>query len=262
MRPRPVITEQLVKSDSFFSAHLHRTHDSFLASSGAELWINIQNNGRTPIRNMRARAKIQVMSDSYLAKSPQEVIPVGVSVQEWEEYRGKIERMRSQVVSDLFFGTALPLTKGTPFARTPRGTIAMPWETVADLGEYVIDLAPRSDEASVRIALVCKIEAKAKRQIEKAFGPHRKIGKESDTIVQIGTSLPAFVASHVQSYGQSPFDVAIKFWVIADNLTTDKSEIIHVLIPESLDTIVYSSIAKNTKEYAELDKLFQVRSLI
>jgi hypothetical protein len=51
-------------------------------------------------------------------------------------------------------------------------------------------------------------------------------------------------------------DYAVKFWVIADNLTDDVSEIVHIEIPNTLDKIVYTPIRKHSREYAELDRLF------
>jgi hypothetical protein len=38
--------------------------------------------------------------------------------------------------------------------------------------------------------------------------------------------------------GDIKFDLAVKFWIIAENLTEDVSEIFHVEIRDSFDTII------------------------
>lgn len=248
-RPKPVITEQLVQSPTYHSVNVYPAR-SVLAQSACELWINVRNDGRTPIRNMRARVKILLLPTSSLAEQGKESRPTNL-----------LRRLKNAILlSDLFFGTALPFTRGTPFARTPRGAISLPWIQADYQDAYVLDLAPHSDEASVRIALACTVDAVGKKEIDKAlFGPRKTT--QYDTVVQIGRALPSLVDSKIPPEGQTPFDYVVKFWIIADNLTSEVSQIVHVKIPEGLDTIIFDSMKKGTKSFAAVDAFFEATLL-
>lgn len=264
-RPKPVITGQLVRSPTFLRTHVgllipELKGKTFVAKSASELWINVRNDGKSPVRNMRARAKIRVLPNSLLAEWSKESakhLPVGVTKLEWDNYVKQSSVDKAEFASDIFFGTYLPFTKGSPFAHTPKGTIAMPWETVAEPEEWEIDLPPKSDEASVRIALVCELLDEYKTGFEKLFGV--KTGQLGNTMVQFGIFAPSFVKKGDSVEESTPYDLAVKFWVIADNLAYDLSAMFHIQIPSTYDTINWSPVKKNSVEYKELDKLFRIK---
>lgn len=54
------------------------------------------------------------------------------------------------------------------------------------------------------------------------------------------------------------YDIVIKFWIVAENLSNEISDIFHVEIPKSLNRISCYRVKKTSREYKKYNSLLAV----
>lgn len=144
------------------------------------------------------------------------------------------------------FGTPLP------FSRTPRGTIALEWAQVDGRTTYEVDLAPNNDEASAKIASIYRLD---EFEVGELLTHTQDVEFPKNTPMVIyqlgGMSNTILNPTHPEG---TALEIAAKFWIIAENITEEVSEIFHIEIPNSYDNILCTRYPKDSKKYKELSK--------
>jgi hypothetical protein len=198
---------------------------------------------------MRARAKFVLLPLKIHPMTYDK--PDGMSDEEWTKekvsYQKYMEKME-QERANYFYGKPLP------FTTTPKGTTAFKWSSINRQNTYETDLPPLNDEAGV---IVCAIFRPESQPIhEGANGENVRWSK--DVYVQIGGT-PVYDIRHTnyRSDGSIRINLAMKFWIIADNLDKEVSRIYHVEIPDSYENIICTPVSKekDKSKYEEFDKL-------
>lgn len=213
-----------------------------------ELWINVRNAGRTPIKRMRARIKMVTLQPL----SPIEHIPPkpeNVSEAQWTHIQFERQQTRAIMEQQLVenrFGKPLP------FSKTPKGTVPLPWAQLDGTTTYEVDLPPNSDDASVRLVGIYDTGMHGGEQLRQQgiIGGSGHPSVKQYIIGGIGETL----INSSNNNGKLMYNLAVKFWVTADNLPKEISEIYHIEIPSNSNTILWKKYEKKTKEYKELYK--------
>jgi hypothetical protein len=251
-RPKPVIRDQPFINDSgFVRVNVFGADLGINARDVNELWISVSNVGQTAIKRLRARATIVNLRHPSIL-SPPGNRPENMSVDDWNRHLQERQRMHDRIereFSEGLFGRALP------FSRTPRGTTAFQWAQVDGRESFEVDLAPNNDEASVKLAAIYRLDDIESRQ---AINSGRVRAAQGTRIVSY--TLGSMTGSALNpTFGDGiAHEVAVKFWLIAENLTEEVSEIFHVEIPESFNTINSTRYDRNSKSYRELNKWFSL----
>jgi hypothetical protein len=219
-----------------------------MTGNAKELWINVTNDGGTPIKRMRARAKLTSIKAPTPLPLPPQTKPEGMSETDWEHLLHEQQQFHITMESELSertFGRALP------FSRTPRGTVAFQWAQVDGRTSYEVDLSPKNDEASVKLMSIYLLDEFAVSRLNL----HGNITTPENTKMvayQIG-GMTGTVINPSSTEGLA-FNIAVKFWIIAENPTEEVSEIYHVEIPGSYEAVICTRHSKRSKEYKELAK--------
>jgi hypothetical protein len=224
---------------------------SLFRSKSTELWMNVTNEGKSPVKRMRARLKFYPIPKPP-TKRPK---PEGMSDEDWEKSIEVSEQFKAKIqreVAESQFGRPLP------FSRTPKGTIGRPWIEADNRVTYEVDLSPKSDEASAEIIALYPLDEVALMELEKSkvIGfPHAEgspFPNARVTAILIGNT-SGFV---INPTGEGMlYDLALKFWILGENLVDEVSEIYHVEVPNSLNGIVCTKLKKGSKEYKAFEKL-------
>jgi hypothetical protein len=171
---------------------------------------------------------------------------------DWKEILQKqqehIKRMEKETSESLF-------GKPLPFSKTPRGTIAFEWAQVDGRTTYEVDLSPVNDEASVRLIAIYHLDEIARSQLAES---RILVTPERTRIVAYQIGGRSGTVTNPLDEGGIAYELAIKFWLIAENLTKEVSEIFHVEIPQSFDAINCTKYSKGSKEYKKLNEKFSL----
>lgn len=287
-RPRPII--EAVKltppRNSTETLDVMGVSIRLFETTSVELWMSIRNDGRTPVRRMRARAKFALVPPPLDA--PPEQRPLGITGPQWEERIRQVREFRQNMfrqMADSMFGRPLPFTK------TPSGTAAFPWFELGSVSRYETDLSAGNDEAAVRLFALYRLGRSALMELERSGrikfgntipspapapppgGPSAQSGEAAQppalapaggrpppswqmnppkvVATQIGTS--SGIAINPQT-GQSLGDFVVKFWITADNLRGDCSELFHVEIV-GVDDLVCTPVPRKSPDRARYEAL-------
>jgi hypothetical protein len=225
-------------------------------SNSVELWMNITNEGKSPVKRMRARLKFYPLPKPSQANKMNK--PEGMSDEAWKERVRHIEefemRMQKEVAESQF-------GRPVPFSRTPKGTIGLPWVEADNRPTYEVDLSPLSDEASAKITGIYPLNPIALMELEKAGRmkfehPEGSPFPSANVIaIQIGNTTGVVM-------GQLPegmlYDLALKFWIVSENIIKETSKIFHIEVPNSADSIICTEVKKGSEKYKEFEKLLAV----
>jgi hypothetical protein len=195
---------------------------------------------------MRARAKFALVPQKASALVRAE----GMNDEQWRalsEAHTRFIEETNRMLQERLFGRPLP------FSRTPRGTVGFPWFDFSGRLLYETDLSPKNDEASVSLFSIFPLDEMARKQLE-----------DSKTLVTPGgTKIVAFrvggtagAVTNPSEGGTAVWDLAVKFWITAENLSGDFSRVYHIEVPGSADTILCTLIEKGAKDYNEFETLF------
>ena len=259
LRPKPSISVYYPEPRDCLPNELVSVQDKLVnvyGSKAVELYINVENSGRTSIKRMRARVKIHPMSSIAERELKR---PNDISDEDWKKMKDTFQESEEQVqkqAKKAMFGRFLP------FFRTPKGAIPFHWIQADGNMTYEIDLTPKSDEAMVRLVEIYRLDSIAQSEKEKVTG-YNKDNKRSrfPVILQIGYLqhfFPNYFITQDNKKNDMIYDLAVKFWIVAENLTKESSKIFHIEIPESLDRIDCSEVPKHTRKYKKFDKLLEV----
>jgi hypothetical protein len=184
---------------------------------------------------------------------PQPPKPKDISDEDWERILKPMEEARAKTFEELRiarFGRIMP------FSKTPQRTMRLPWIATEDSPTLETDLSPHSDEASVMIVGLYPLSGPAIRQVERAYkSPEGSLGHGRVTAIRELTDETFAFGSGPDSY----LDLILKFWITAENITKDTSEIFHIEIPGSLNDIICTKLEKGSKGYKEAGKLIEKR---
>jgi hypothetical protein len=244
-RPKPVIQEQPFGGGSGFqNVNVFGVDTIIFKRDAKELWVNVRNEGQTSVKRMRAR--VRIVSLQPLVKHMPQVKPDNMPEDHWtrliqkqQEFLARTDQEFNQSV----FGTPLP------FIRIPSGTTALPWTQLDRMNVYEVDLTP-NDEASIRLVGLYPLEEAGRISLEHVI----KVEDEHARLVAHQIGAMSGVVTNPISDGTFAFNLAVKFQIIAENLTVPVFEIFHLEIPTSYDTIICSKYKMGTKEYNELNK--------
>ena len=142
----------------------------------------------------------------------------------------------------------------SPSLKPPKVTIGLPW-TQVDQTTYETDLTPLSDEASAKLVTAYRLDDHVVKELSKR---QLIITSEGEQIGILAVGNDLMVLLNVTNDQKIEHEFAIKFWIVAENITKEVSEILHVEIPTSLNSISCRKLHKNLKEYKEFDKLLKV----
>ncbi len=194
---------------------------------------------------MRARVKIYPIR-SITEREPMER-PNGISDAEWETMKKHFQE--SEDGKESMFGRSLP------FSRTPKGTVAFPWIQADGGTSYEIDLTPKNDEASIKLVSIYPLDRIARSQIENAGLTISDNPFSFSIILYVGYLSHILHNQPAADRNKLLYELAVKFWIIAENLTNEASEIFHIEISASLDMINCRKVRRHSIEYMKLDKL-------
>ena len=248
--------------------------------------MNVRNEGKTPVRRMRARAKFAIVPPP--GDAPPEQRPTGITDAQWQERVRSLQEFRRNMyrsMADSMFGRPLPFTK------TPSGTAAFPWFELGNVPRYETDLSAGNDEAAVRLFALYRLGRMALMELDRSgrikFGgpapspaaaplpagpsppaggaalptptpqpaaagpPSWWMNPPKVVATQIGTS--SGIAINPQA-GQALNDFVVKFWITADNLRGDYSKLLHVEIVGG-DDIVCTAIPQDSADRVRYEEL-------
>lgn len=255
-------------------------------TTSVELWMSIRNDGKMPVRRMRARAKFALVPPP--PDAPPEQRPAGITDPQWEERLRSIREFRRNMfrqMADSMFGRPLPFTK------TPSGTAAFPWFELGSMSRYETDLSAGNDEAAVRLFALYRLGRIALMELERSgrikFGsptpppapapppqgpavPATEAAPPAASAPPAGASPPSWLMSPPKvvatqigtssgiainpQAGQALGDFVVKFWITADNLRGDCSELFHVEIVGG-DDLVCTPIPRTSPDRARYEAL-------
>lgn len=254
-RPKPVITDLILKQEHSPTERISvmGVPVTLFRSASTKLWMNVANDGKTPIKRMRARMRFQLLP------KPKEAVgqrPEGITEEDWQQrirLRAEFEAGVEKEIAESQFGRPLPFSD-----RTPKGTMGIPWIEADGRVSYEVDLSPNSDEASVQVIALYALESMALLDLEKAGV--LKIGRPADqplpnanvVVVMMGTNSWLLMNPRVQGLYQ---DLALKFWILSENMSKDVFEIFHVEISSTLDAISCTRLKKGSKQYKQFQTI-------
>ena len=215
-----------------------------------ELWVNVTNDGASPIKRMRARAKIIPIQSSFDMKLDNRKKPNGMSEGKWNEYNTEHKTVIDEIQNQIFEST---YGKPVPFSKVLKGTFAIQWLQVDGRTDFEIDLAPKNDYAGAKLIGTYILNERDRKRLQDET---KYITPENTRIVafQLGDNFGT--VTRPSNEDRIAEDLAIKFWIIAENLTKEVSEIFRIQIPYSFDEIKCIHCKKGTKEFKELKEKF------
>lgn len=249
-RPKPVLSDKVLDSELYFDDKIPTTEGEYVSHMGGtktQLWMNVTNRGKTSVKRMRARGRFYpIPKKIHAVKYPR---PAGLSEEEWTKYKQQHQQFEERLQEEYWnnmYGRPLP------FSSTPKGTVSFPWSRLDRFNVFETDLPPNSDEAG---ALICAIYRPRSMPLPSKDNPE-VINQNIRIDLQVG-GIPVVVLNP-RTRAEIKFSFAVKFWIIAENLTEQISEILHVEIPDSYETIACRRLKKGTKEYKDFDELLSV----
>jgi hypothetical protein len=257
IRPKPVIKDLTLQSPANNNTreivNIEGAQVSLWGSRSTELWINITNEGKTPIKRMRARSKLHLIPKTTHQIQPQQR-PEGMTEEQWnqlsnlhQEFMQNVERQ----MSDSMFGRPLP------FSRTPRGTVGFPWVQADGRLTYETDLTPNSDEASIRLIGIWHLSDVGRSDLANSGRVNVPQGARI-VGTQIGSVTGVAINPSTSDTGSLAYDLAVKFWIVAENLSEEVSKIFQIEIPESYQGISCTEVKEKSEQYKEFSKLLAV----
>jgi len=221
-------------------------------SNSTELWINVTNNGKTPIKRMRARLRFKPLPKPVTRRQR----PDGISDENWQQMQRlheEFEMRMQREIEQSQYGRPLSFS-----SRTPRGTIGRPWVEADNRVSYELDLSPNSDEASIEAIALFPLDPIALMDLEKAGV--MKFGRPADQPLPTANVVAVMIGNNsglvMNPTGAGLYqDLALKFWTVSENISKDVSEIFHIEIPNSLNAIVCTKLKKRSGQYKEFEKM-------
>jgi hypothetical protein len=218
--------------------------------------MNVANQGKSPIKRMRARIRFLPLT-TRREPITRRARPDGFSEEEWrarlrfqEEFEARIQKE----MDESQYGRPLPFS-----SRTPRGTIGRPWVEADNRVSYEVDLSPRSDEASVELISIVPLDEIALTDLEKQGimkfdrPPNVPFPNIRALAITVGNNSGLMINPSGQGL---LYDLALKFWIVSENMTEDVAQIFHVEIPNALDAIICTKLKKGSKQYKQFEKMF------
>jgi hypothetical protein len=206
-----------------------------------ERWFIIRNEGNAPIKRARAWAKFAVLGVNL----PPPERPKGISDENYASLRGGYEghaELLKESYEKMFAVTY-------PFYRSPHGTAPLLWSRQEGMNLFETDI-PVNDEVGVQVAGIYSItnRFRASAQLKEAgiVSGEAVIFQMGKVVGTIGSPLLASDATYL--------DLAVKFWIIGENVVKDTSEIFRIQIPMSFDAINCRPISK--RERKDFEKIF------
>jgi hypothetical protein len=247
-RPKPIIIHKILSGNLEHNEQILDTtgeHTPFLGGTKTAQWMNVTNKGNTTVKKMRARVKVLPLEKKISPASPPK--PENMLDEVWqqitkqhEQFQKKLEEQHSNYV----YGKPLP------FSNTLRGTMAYPWVGVDRQQSYETDLTAKSDEASI---LVCAIY---RPNLAPQVNPDGSARWTTRYYLEIGGTTT--IVLNPQPSSDIRFSFAIKFWIVAENVSEDVSEIFYVEVPDSFETIICTKLKRGSKQYKDFDKLLRI----
>lgn len=217
--------------------------------------MNVTNEGKTAIKRMRARLRFYPLPKPSRETS-MDKRPDGISEEDWQHtlrLREEFENRMQREIAESQFGRPLPFS-----SRTPKGTMGRPWVEADDRISYEVDLSPKSDEASVELVALFPLDEIALNDLEKAGV--LKINRPPGTPFPPAKVIVILIGNNsglvINPRGEGLlYDLALKFWIVSENMTEDVTQIFHVEIPNSLDNIVCTKLRKSSKQYKQFERM-------
>ena len=201
---------------------------------------------------MRARLRFKPLPRPVIRRER----PDGVSEEDWQQrlrLQEEFEMRFQREVEQSQYGRPLPFS-----SRTPRGTIGRPWVEADNRVSYELDLSPKSDEASVEAIALFPLDSIALMDLEKAGV--MKFGRPAEQPLPTARVVAVMIGNNsglvINPMGEGLYeDLALKFWIVSENMAEDVAEIFHVEIPNSLNSIVCTRLKKRSGQYKRFEKI-------
>jgi hypothetical protein len=254
---RPFFSRPIPKISSIVMSFPHQPYEqinlmginiNLFQITSIELWMNVTNLGKTAIKRMRARAKFAVVPKKIPFDRTK---PEGMSDEQWSRMKAvhdQFEKEFNERISSSLFGKPLP------FVNTPKGTAAFPWTEADGKSTFETDLSPNSDEASVRLIALYPLGERGRLELEKAGKIKTQPGTQIiATQIANNSGLSMGTTSDMLMY-----DLIVKFWIIAENLTREHSSLFHIEIFGHDQGIICTKISPRDKMYPKVFEMLQV----
>jgi len=223
----------------------------------AEVWVNVENKGKTALRRMRMKSKFVVIPGGKSIYNELERLNLAKERSNAKNLREFVDEIKEKDPAGKVMDSVEDFIglkeKFVATSKTPEGSIPVSWTTRDGKTEAEIDLAPLDDEASAKILSIYRIPeqlfTKARFEL-----PHTKFGT---ILIQVGNS-SAWVLNTREEDGSPMFDLVGKVWLVGENLTSHDP---YMVVVEFLDLEKkFANVGGHdwwTGEYRSLRELFE-----